>query len=177
MGDFGYKKRDSILGEIGSTANNTIRTGVAVGDIEYGDFIELAYRGLANYDQAGGIGVRTYIDLLDEGIPTFGVAVYKPSSSDGRSTQYKYLDGSQVRIMTEGDVRLAVPQGELCLYGDPAYLAFINNKYAVTSVKLGSKFEIGYFAETVLAGEDDTCLVSLDIKKDVLEFPPLNTNN
>jgi len=162
QGNFGYKLPEAIRGEIGSTSINIIRTGTATADIDFGKVVELTYRTQTDIDLYGPNGVREYTDLLDSGLPLLGVAVYVPSSSNGKKTQYKYLTDTSVAIMTRGDVYVEVTQGSLCLMGDPCYLAKFGPTWVVTDQVTARR--VGTFAETKEATADNSILIHFDSK-------------
>lgn len=163
MGDFGYKPREAVRGEVGTSSINIIRTGIATEEIEFGDLLELSYR-TAGEIEAGetGIGVRPYADSGGNNLPVLGVAIYKPYSSDGKQTKFKYEVGDAVQFMVFGDINMFVSTGSLCLMGDTAYLATSGGKWFVTDTPGPRK--VGVFAETKEALADNSVLIALDVQ-------------
>ena len=164
MGHFGFQLPEAIRGTVGSTANKTIRTGVASEDIEFGAVLELTNR-TPVFDGAAGKEVKPYIDTLDALLPMLGVAIYKDNSS-GVTSSYKYKAGDVVSYATEGDVYMFVSIGSVCLLGDPCYLAFNAGTWFATDQVTGRR--IGTFAESKVATADNSVLVSLNIQLPVL---------
>lgn len=160
MGHFGFELPEAIRGTVGSTANSTIRTGVATQDIEFGDVLELTNR-TPVFEGAAGKEVRPYLDTLDTPLPILGVAIYKDHSA-GNKTLYKYKTGDVVSYATEGDVYMFVSIGSVCLLGDPCYLAFNAGTWFATDQVTARR--IGTFAESKVATADNSVLVSLNIQ-------------
>ncbi len=108
MGHFGYEVPEGIIGEIGSTAPSIRRTFVASQRINFGEMVEM--------DVFKPSTSRSIALASAPSRPIVGIAEYQPTHPEGY-----YPEGSEVTVLTEGDIAVKIRAGENFRAGDKVY--------------------------------------------------------
>jgi hypothetical protein len=147
MGHFGGEEPSAILGDVGSTAPSIKRSYVSGERVNFGQLVQI--------DQTKPLDTNIAILAVGATVPMLGVALYSPVHPDGY-----YSSGSNMSILTEGDVKVKVNIGDTFRAGDLVYVDSVaaaagDSAFIFTATPTVGEYVYGVFVEGGTATADN----------------------